>query len=160
MGAEFLSSLNSAARAAIPFINQGVGLGLSANSILRSLTSSGLGIRASTGRSLVRMARSSLAAGKLQQSLQGNVLPNITDFTAAEYYTAKRFTYTIRHNVIYDDTGAAGVEFMNISSDSLLTNDQLSESVDSIMALSAAEYSFTIQSSSIQGVLVDPRFLP
>lgn len=158
--AEFITSLTPSARMAIPFINQGVSAGLSANAILSALSDAGIGVARGLGLSLVRMSRASFNSGRLQQSLQGNLLPDIPDFTAAEYFTEKRYTYTIKHQVLYEDTGVVGEEFMSISSDTLLTNNQLADTVDNIMLTSAADYNFTILTSTVDSVLVDPRYLP
>lgn len=160
MGAHFVANLSEAARYAIPFINEGVRLGLPASNILSTLRDRGIGIGRNEGLGLVRATRSAMAAGRIQTALHGDEVPEVSDITATKYYTAKRYTYTVGLNVVYDVTGATGEEFINISSDSPLSNNELAEALDNIMVNSAADYAFSVVHSWVDSVVVDPRFAP
>ena len=155
-----LTRLIPAASFAIPFINSGVRRGLSIAEIHSVLTGMGLSIPHKTVAGLARSARSARAAAAYQNSLQGNELPNVNRFTASENLLDRNYVYHIKVNAIFNETGAVGVQYISISTDTLLTNDQLGEALDNIIATSAADYNMQVQSASVEQVFIDPRILP
>ena len=158
--AEFISSLSPGLRAATPFISAGVHARLSTSSIINTLRSSGFKFSNASGRKLVQYARNSLQAGQYVRNLKPNVLPDPTRINASQYFLKSRYVYTVKLNVLLNETGAASVEYVNISTDSLMTHDQLAERVDYVLQNSVTDYNMRLMSAEVDTLLVDPRFLP
>lgn len=155
----FVQGLTPSARLAIPFIDQGVRAGLSLRDIYNYVAEGGLNITRDQVLSLGRQGRSARAAAAYQNSLAPDILPDPARFTAAQNLLSRNYVYHVRVDAIFNETGAAGIQYVSISTDTLLTNSDLAEAVDNIIQTSPTDYNMQVTSATVEEVYIDPRAL-
>lgn len=160
LGAEVLGALTGSARTALPFIISGVSQGLSANSILSALQAGGIGIRRANLLTLVNAYRGTFAAAELQRGVPPSAVPPASLFSPAATFMKNPFAYVLSVTQQNNITGAVGTRHITISSPTALSNDQIAEYAEEIMASAENDYHATYLSHSIDEVLVDPRYMP
>lgn len=157
---EAISALTGGASEALPYIVHGVQAGLSANAIGEALTNAGMGIRRTNLLTLVRNIRGGIAGAAYQRGLSADEFPNPEFFTGAESFLSKRYAYVVTvtgENVL---TGATQTQGITISTDNVLTNEELDTAVADAMEAGVQTYQMSLDTYDLERVLVDPRFLP
>lgn len=160
LGAEVLSALTGGARTALPFIISGVSQGLSANAILTQLQAGGMGINRSNLLTLVRAVRGNLGTAAVYNKLSAPEIPPSYIFTPSATFMRNPFAYVLKVTQQSNLTGLYGTRNITISSPNALSNEQIEEYAEEIFADSDSDYHATYVSSSIESVLVDPRYIP
>lgn len=160
LSAEAIGALTGGAAEALPYIVQGVDIGLSANLTQQALTAAGMGIRRANLLTLIRGIKAGGAGAAYQKSLSPNDLPNPQFFTGAESFLSRKYAYIVTvtgHDVF---TGMTQQQQITISTDNVLTNTELDGAVADSMEAGIATYQMTLDTYDLERVLVDPRFLP
>lgn len=157
--AEALNLLYPAARAAIPFISSGVRRGLSISQIHQALTAGGSNITQRMTASIARQVRGARSSAAYQNSLPGDAFPNPARYTYATNLLSSNYVYHVRATGIDLASGVQVDQFISISSDTLLSNNDLAESLDTIISTSPTDYNMQLTNATVEEVYVDPRVL-
>lgn len=159
LAGDILSAYSSkAVRLATPYIIHGLSAGLSGNAILRSLQRGGLGIRRSTGQSLIRALRGPV--GGALRPIPGTPADWLSAerYSFAAYPTRRMMTYVIRVTGVNPYTGGPGEQWINISTDTALTEEQVNLHVAAVMDAGLQNYQLEYEGHSVEKVTISPIF--
>jgi len=157
---EIISILTGGAAAALPFIVHGVTAGLSANAIGEALQEAGLGVRRNSLLAAVRGVRESLTGAELVKGLGASELPDPSIFRGSYTFMQRPFAYVVQVFGTNATTGAEETRNITISSEEVLSNDDIEQYVGDILEASYSTYNLELDSYDVTQVLVDPRILP
>lgn len=156
----FTSILSPSVLRASPFIVQGVNAGLSANEILRTLSTAGLGIRRTEGLRYIKSVKGTFNIAGYQRGLKGNVLPNPSLFNTGRYKLSKTYSYVVRAYGTDTVTGSPAQQHITITSDTVLTNDDIAGEVEATLEQGIQSYRLQLDGYDLEAVLTDPAFIP
>jgi len=160
LGAEVLAAVTGGATEALPFIIHGVSRGLTANAIGRALSLGGMGIRRGNLLTLVRAYRGTFESAQAQRAMPADAIPLPSLFFPSATFMKNPFAYVLRVTQQNNITGLLGTRHLTVSSPHALSNSQIAEYAEEIMAAAETDYHATYVSHTLEEILVDPRYLP
>lgn len=145
-------------RLATPYIIHGLSAGLSGNAILRSLQRGGLGIRRSTGQGLIRALRGNVGASL--RPIPGTPADWLSaeQYSFAAYPTRRMMTYVVHIQGENSFSGGFAEQWINISTDTALTEEQISIHAQSVMDGNQQNYPIVNAQVAVEKVLISPIF--
>lgn len=152
--------LNARARVALPYITAAVHRGLSANETLRTLSAAGMGIRRSNLLTIARVIRAGFETANTIRGLKGGEFPSPTLFTPATYPTQRRYSFQYSVSGINEQTGENVVRYVTITSDRLLTLDELNGAAEFAVNSNPEAYGIMVSDVNLETALVNPLLLP
>lgn len=157
LAAEILGATASRSiRLATPFILHGLSAGLSANSILSSLTAGGLGVRRQTGLRLISALRQNYGYPSYLRGSKAGLYPPPSAFRPAAYPTKSRYTYVFRVTGRDILTGLSGTRFISISSNGALTSEDARGRAEDAIFAGLEAYALEPSETTLENVLVSP----
>lgn len=123
--AGILDTLSRTARTAFPIIQRGVREGLSANAIQDVLSGRGLGIRRQTLLDLVRLERGVQETINVLRFIHPGSRPNPDRLPEALTKIRRSFSFNVEVRARRLDTGEPFSQFVTVSTDRLLTRQQI-----------------------------------
>lgn len=135
MALALLSLIPGPARAALPFIQTGVGNGLSVDRIHAILGLAGIPISRSVLTSAIDYFHGEITAGRYIEALAGNVLPNPDFLQPALGLIRRQYSYIIRITGYDSATKRRLVTHTTVSSERLLSKAQVQEEARDLIGI-------------------------
>lgn len=134
MAKGWLSFLSLGERIAYPFIRLGVSLGRSLSSIGAALTRAGAGIEASTVRRIVEAEETERRVASQVLEPAGDRIPDPIGIPEAITRQRREYAWRVRMGFIDPRTGRSQERMLTISTDQLLTPNEVKESASKMLA--------------------------
>lgn len=125
MALPFLARQSARARRASPLVRRGVREGVSSRQIMGILQKAGLGIRRQTLLDMMRLIEGEVAIGPVLSALGINRRPNPFRLPPAITKIRRAFSFTVRVRGLETDTGISSEQFIQVTTDTLLTRGEI-----------------------------------
>lgn len=131
-----LGGLSRAARRALPFIEAAVARGVSSTALQSDLAAAGMGVRRQDLLQAMRVTRGQDATANRLQNIRRNLLPDPRRIPLAQTDIRRNFSFTVRVDGTDPFTGERISKDITISSDTVLSRDDIAELVEDSIDLS------------------------
>ena len=150
--------LTGSIKLALPFMQAGVAQGFSANAILNLLTASGLGVNRAKGLAVIKALRTPFGAPTITKAVGNPYGLDPALFRAAPYPTAKNYTYVFKVTGTSPVTGLEGVQYINVTSDTLLTYDDAAALAETAVEINGSGQVLEDTESELEQIKLSPTF--
>ena len=141
MVAPFVSTLNKAARSALPIIQGGVRAGLTSSQINTAIkTAFGRSIRRQTLLDIIRAEKGIQRTGPVLRSLGLNKMPNPARLPEAITRIRRNFAFVVEVLGEREDTGVRVTQMITIATDNILTRGRIQQLAKEVVELSKERY--------------------
>lgn len=154
------SVLTSSIRKAFPYILGGVTQGLSANRIQSMLTSVDLGVRRSNLLTVIGLLRTSYGFPSTLRGVDAERFPGADLFRFGYLGQESNFNHVIKFLTRSSVTGEEFTNHLTVTSDTLLSNEQLQTAVDELSLQSQYGVADTLVAWDSVKVWVSPTYEP
>ncbi len=151
MVAPFLLRVSSRARRASPMVRRGVREGISSRKIMGILQKAGLGMRRQVLLDMMRLMEGEAAIGPVLSALGINRFPNPMRLPPALTKIRRAYSFTVRVRGSVEDTGAPIEQFVQVTTDTLLTRGEIEALADQAIEADRGRYNLVVSDLLLVG---------
>jgi hypothetical protein len=151
MALPLLSRLSPRARRASPIIRRGVREGVSSRELTRVLQQAGLGIRRQVLLDIMRAMSDEAAIGPVLSALGIGRMPNPLRLPPAITKIRRAFSFTVRVRGLETDTGLTAEQFVQVTTDTLLTRGEIEALAQQAIETDLNRYKLTVSAVQLMG---------
>lgn len=149
MVASLTFSLSASAKRALPFIERSVRTGVSSTALQSALAARGMGVRRTDLLDAIRHVRGVSRRTNALASVRRDRRPDPMRIAIARTNIRRKFSFTLRIRGSADGTGERIERFITISTDKVLSRQELEETAAGVVDAERSNYPFEIDTVTL-----------